>query len=151
MFNVLNNLYGNYRNSVSHCPVKSANKKNNTTVNVTRKNREHTKDWYGPLQYGMDTLILLLVRLCRAMSYVPSLRREVKAVFKPKAFRSISLTSFLVKTLEKLIHRYIEERLLQTRPLQANQYAYQQRKSKETAPRHLFRIFKVLFSTNRRL
>jgi len=108
--------------------------------------------YHALLQHGMDTLAPLLVktfRTCLAMSYVPSLWKEITAVFipkpgrsdysDPKSFRPISPTSFLLKTLERLIDRYIKEGLLQVRPLHPNQYAYQQGKSTETALHHLVR------------
>jgi len=50
-----------------------------------------------------------------------------------KAFRPISLTSFLLKTLERLIDRYIRDSVLLVHPLQKNQHAYQAGKSTETA------------------
>jgi len=42
----------------------------------------------------------------------------------PKSFRPISLTSFLLYTLERLIDRYIKERLLQMQPLTTQAYAH---------------------------
>jgi len=50
-----------------------------------------------------------------------------------KAFRPISLTLFLLKTLERLIDRYIRDSVLLVHPLQKNQHAYQAGKSTKTA------------------
>ena len=62
-----------------------------------------------------------------------------------KVFRPISLTSFILKSLEKLIDRYLRDGVLRTFQLHYRQYAYQPRKSAETALHHLVsRIEKVL-------
>lgn len=75
--------------------------------------------------------------------YIPKLWRQVKVVFlpkpgkadysQPKAFRPISLTSFLLKTLERLCDRYIRDNILVKSPLNVNQHAYNVGKSTETA------------------
>ncbi|CAB0043852.1 unnamed protein product [Trichogramma brassicae] len=59
--------------------------------------------------------------------YIPLEWRTAKVVFIPKAgrvqhvtvkdFRPISLTSFVFKTSEKVVDRYLRDRILQTRPL----------------------------------
>lgn len=49
------------------------------------------------------------------------------------AYRSISLASFLLKTLERWIDRYVREGLLRTTPLHSLQFAYQADKPTETA------------------
>jgi ribonuclease HI len=51
----------------------------------------------------------------------------------PKSFRPISLMSFVLKTLEKLVDRFIRETSLDTLPLHKYQYAYQTGKSTESA------------------
>jgi hypothetical protein len=51
----------------------------------------------------------------------------------PKDFRLISLTSFLLKTMERLVDRFLRDEILVFRPLYPNQHAYQTRKSVETA------------------
>jgi hypothetical protein len=62
-----------------------------------------------------------------------------------KAFRPISLTSFLLKTLEKLIDRHLRDGILKIYRLHVRQYAYQPRKSVEAALHHLVnRIEKAL-------
>jgi hypothetical protein len=89
------------------------------------------------------------------MGYVPAIWRQVKVVFIPKPsrnsytgprdFRPISLTSFLLKTMEKLVDRYLRDGALALRPLNPNQHAYQAGKSVETALHQLvIRVEKVL-------
>ncbi|MCP3662523.1 MAG: RNA-directed DNA polymerase [Gammaproteobacteria bacterium] len=98
------------------------------------------------LQHGSDILSSLLCtvfRACLALGYVPRSWRKALVVFIPKAgrpsymvakaFRSISLTSFLLKAMERLIDRYIRDELLVGRPLHANQHAYVAGRSTETA------------------
>lgn len=51
----------------------------------------------------------------------------------PKSFRPISLTSFLLKTMEKIIDKYIREEVLTKNPISSNQHAYCSGKSTETA------------------
>lgn len=77
------------------------------------------------------------------MGYIPSLWQEVKVVFIPKPgrpsyeeaknHRPISLTSFLLKTLERIIDRDIRSNALILKPLSADQHAYQRGKSTMTA------------------
>ena len=68
------------------------------------------------LQEGWGVLIPYLVKIfraCLATQYVPAVWRQVKVVFIPKPgrssycgprdFRPISLTSFLFKTMERLV------------------------------------------------
>jgi hypothetical protein len=50
-----------------------------------------------------------------------------------KAYRPISLSSFLLKTMEKLVDRHIRDRVLRIHPLHRNQHVYQIGKSTETA------------------
>jgi hypothetical protein len=80
---------------------------------------------------------------------------QVKAVFIPKPgrnsycgpkdFRTISLTSFLLKTLERLVDRFLRDEILALKPLHPNQHAYQGGKSVETALHQLVvRVEKAL-------
>ncbi len=98
------------------------------------------------LQWGGDTLIRSLtavLRACLAYRYVPKQWREVKVIFIPKpgktdytdakSFRPISLTSFLLKTLERLCDRKLREGALSKVPMHENQHAYSQGKSTESA------------------
>jgi len=102
------------------------------------------------LQEGKENLIPCLVRIfrtCLATGYVPALWRQAKVVFIPKPgrssycgpkdFRSISLTSFLLKTMERLVDRFLRDEILALQPLHPNQHAYQAGKSVETALHHL--------------
>ena len=74
------------------------------------------------LQWGLDDLIPHLERMFRsslALRHIPKVWREVKVVFipkpgkadysLPKAYRPISLTSFVLKTMERLCDRYIRD------------------------------------------
>ena len=51
----------------------------------------------------------------------------------PRDYRPISLTSFLLKTMERLVDRYLIDEVLAFTPLHSNQHAYQAGKSVETA------------------
>jgi len=98
------------------------------------------------LHTGLETIIEPLIRIfraCIALGYVPTAWRTSRVAFVPKpgrsdysqakAFRPISLTSFLLKTFERLIDRYIRDSVLSVHPLQKNQHAYQAGRSTETA------------------
>lgn len=104
------------------------------------------------LQEGGEMLIkslLHIFRACLALGYTPKRWREVKVTFIPKPgkcsydkakdFRPISLSSFLLKTLERLVDRYIKEGALSERPVHSTQHAYQEGKSTETALHALVR------------
>jgi hypothetical protein len=88
------------------------------------------------LQQGREILICHLIRIfrtCLATGYVPTAWRQVKVVFiptpgwnsyrGPQNFRPISLTSFLLKTLERLVDRFLRDEILASRPLHPNQHA----------------------------
>jgi hypothetical protein len=51
----------------------------------------------------------------------------------PRDYRPNSLTSFLLKTMERLVDRYLRDEALALVPLHPNQHAYQAEKSVETA------------------
>jgi hypothetical protein len=87
--------------------------------------------------------------------YVPAIWRQVKVVFMPKPgrdsyggpkdFRPISLTSFLLKTMERLVDRFLRDEILAFMPLHPNQRAYQAGKYVETALHQLVvRVEKAL-------
>jgi hypothetical protein len=69
--------------------------------------------------------------------------RQVKVVFIPKPgratyggpkdYRPISLTSLLLKTMERLVDRFIRDEMTVSSPLHSNQHAHQAGKSTETA------------------
>ena len=97
------------------------------------------------LQEGQEVLIPYLVKIfhaCLATEYVPVIWRQVKVVFIPKPgrnsyggprdFRPSSLTSFLLKTMERLVDRFLRDEILALKPLHPNQHAYQAGKSVET-------------------
>ena len=79
-----------------------------------------------------------LLRACLAMGYVPNCWQEVRVVFIPKAgrvflcsvnvFRPISLTSFILKLLERLREVSFVEN-----PLRTEHHACREGKSVETA------------------
>jgi hypothetical protein len=110
------------------------------------------------LQEEREILIPYLIRIfraCLATGYVPPMCRQVKVVFIPKPgrnsycgpkdFRPISLTSFLLKTLQRLVDRYLRDEVLAFKPLHPNQHAYQAGKSVETALHQLVvRVEKAL-------
>ena len=52
---------------------------------------------------------------------------------KAKAYRSISISSFLLKTLQRLVDRHIRDGMLGKNPLHINQHAYQSGKSTDIA------------------
>lgn len=98
------------------------------------------------LQEGIEILSPVLCRIfraCIALGHIPSSWKSSRVIFIPKpgkanyleakAFRPISLTSFLLKILEKLVDRHIREEVLSVTPLSEAQFAYQAGKSTETA------------------
>jgi hypothetical protein len=87
------------------------------------------------LQQGRRIVIPHLVKIfraCMAVGYVRAIWRQVKAVFTPKPgtnfytgpkeFRPVSLTSFLLKPLERLMDRYLRVGSLAVKPLIPNQH-----------------------------
>ena len=91
-------------------------------------------------------VIPYLVRIfcaCLATGYVPAIWRQVKVVFipkpgrdtysRPRDYKPISFTSFLLKPMERLVDRYLRDEALTIVPLHPNQHAYQAGKSVETA------------------
>jgi hypothetical protein len=102
------------------------------------------------LQEGLKYLVGPLTKIFRAsiaLRYVPQVWKTTKVVFIPKPgknghirakdFRPISLTSFLLKTLERLGDRYLKIGPLVRHPLAATHYAYREGRSTETALHHL--------------
>ena len=96
------------------------------------------------LQKCLDIIASFLIKIFRASySYgcIPSLWRKVRVAFipkggkkpaeDPKAYRPISLSSFLLKTMEKIINIHVRGQL--SEPLHAKQFAYQSGKSTEDA------------------
>lgn len=98
------------------------------------------------LQWGVDEIVKLLTQILRAclrLGYTPKRWREVNVVFIPKpgrsdytnvkSYRPISLTSFMLKTMERVCEREIRDKALQHLPLHRNQHAYSSGKSTESA------------------
>lgn len=98
------------------------------------------------LQHGLDLIIRPLSNLFEAslrLNHIPATWTRVKVVFipkqgrsdytSPKAYRPISLSSFLLKTLERLIDRYARDNFLIQSPLHPSQHAYQTGKCTESA------------------
>ena len=98
------------------------------------------------LQKGIDVLMPYLIRLYRssmAYAHVPLNWQSVRVCFIPKvgkdeyvtakAFRPISLSSFLLKGLEKLVDRRLKDVYMLTHPLHKHQHAYRAGRSTETA------------------
>lgn len=98
------------------------------------------------LQKGSDLVIPHLKNLMvnsYLLNYIPESWRKAEVTFipkigksdysDPKSFRPISLSSFFLKTMEKIIDRHIRMEILSKNPLNKNQFAYQTGKSTETA------------------
>src|SRR5262249_26842423 len=98
------------------------------------------------LQRGWDLVkehIRVIYTACIAFMYVPVRWRTAKAVFipkpgkktydLPKSFRVISLTSFAMKGLEKIVDEWVKSTSLTQNPIHDSQHAYQRGKSTETA------------------
>ena len=83
------------------------------------------------------------------LGYIPKNWRDVKVAFIPKAgrrppdepkfYRPISLTSFLLKTMEKILDEYIRSQTISRSPLHPKQFAYQPAKSTTHALHSLVR------------
>jgi hypothetical protein len=76
--------------------------------------------------------LLMLLRASLALGYIPMSWRHTRVVFIPKPGKSltqvkslcpISLMSFILKILEKLIDRHIRGGVLVEKPLHQNRYA----------------------------
>ncbi|XP_033214097.1 uncharacterized protein LOC117171153 [Belonocnema kinseyi] len=89
------------------------------------------------LQRAGKIIIKPIVRLARAiltLGYVSAAWRGATVAFIPKAgrivytspkdFRPISLTSFLLKTVERIVDRYICDKILSSSPLHKQKHVY---------------------------
>jgi hypothetical protein len=97
------------------------------------------------LQQGFEMLggkLLKLLRASLALGYIPMSCRQVRVIFIPKpgkplsqakSLPPISLMSFMLNILEKLLDRYIRGGVLVQKPLHQNQFAYRAGMSAETA------------------
>lgn len=129
-------------------------------INSFEPYKSSGKDGIFPalLQHAPRNIIQKLCAIFRAsmaIGYIPEIWRAVRVVFIPKPgrpsyenakdYRPISLTSFCLKTMEKVIDKYIRETYLMDNPLHANQHAYRAGRSVDTALHCLVeRIEKVL-------
>lgn len=104
------------------------------------------------LQKGADLIAPCLTTIFKAsyaFGYIPTSWRKVKVVFIPKtgkrppeeakSYRPISLSSFVLKSMEKIIDNYIRSEPLKQVPLHINQFAYQPGKATVDALHHLVR------------
>lgn len=102
------------------------------------------------LQEGLGQILGPLTKILRASiahRHIPDAWRGTTVVFIPKPgrnghvlakdFRPISLTSFVLKTLERLVDRHLKNGPLTTHPLSDSQYAYREGRSTDTALHHL--------------
>jgi hypothetical protein len=97
------------------------------------------------LQKGFDLLagkLLMILRASLALGFIPMCWRNTRVVFVPKpgkllsqakSLRPINLMPFVLKTLEKLIDRYMKDVVLAVGPLNRNQFAFRAGTSTETA------------------
>lgn len=97
------------------------------------------------LQKGWLNIGEHIVNIYKAciLGHTPNSWEEVKVVSipkprkddytSPKSFRPISLTSTLVKGLERLVDRYMKEEMFASNSIHNSQHAFQQGKSTETA------------------
>lgn len=94
-----------------------------------------------------------------ALGYIPGLWEKVRVLFIPKPgrtthseakdFRPISLTSFLLRTVERLLDFYIRGEVLKKFPLHVNQHAYQTGKSTDTALHQMIRKIESMLSNGK--
>ncbi|XP_020298130.1 uncharacterized protein LOC109862474 [Pseudomyrmex gracilis] len=102
------------------------------------------------LQEGLAVLIGPLTKIFRAsiaLRHVPQAWSGTRVVFIPKPgrnghitaknFRPISITSFVLKTLERLVDKYLKTGPLLVHPLSPAHYAYREGRSTDTALHHL--------------
>jgi hypothetical protein len=101
------------------------------------------------LQQGVEHLtthLCHIFRACLARGYIPKAWRQIKGMFIPKpgkanyteamAYCPISLSSFMLKTMEKSMDRHTRDEILGPCSLHRYQFAYQPGKSTETALHH---------------
>lgn len=136
-------------------------------VNLFGSHKAAGKDGLKPIVFQKlpDESIDFLLNLYRAsftLSYSPEAWRESKVVFlaKPgktdmsdtRSFRPISLTSFALKTFERLIIFWQDDTTFKLRPIIQTQYAFRKGKSTENAlsatvtqiEKHLYRGYHVI-------
>jgi hypothetical protein len=110
----------------------------------------------GLLQHGIEIIIGHITKFfaaCLAYGYISLAWKAVRVIFIPKpgrdsyelahSFRPISLTSFFLKTMERLVDSYIRAGPLKSFPFMESQYAYQRGRSTEAA------LFTIMFKSMR--
>ncbi|XP_055714430.1 uncharacterized protein LOC129808685 [Phlebotomus papatasi] len=90
-----------------------------------------------------SAFIVRLFRLCFTLGHVPSVWSHARVVFipkgggkdpsSPKSYRPISLTSFLLKCMEKVIDLHLRQGILIEFPLHKTQHGYLSGRSTNTA------------------
>jgi hypothetical protein len=80
------------------------------------------------------SLALGCIRMSWMQNRVVFIPKPGKPLFQAKFLRPISLMSFILKTLEKLLDRHIRDGVLVEKQLHHNQCAYRAGMSLETAP-----------------
>lgn len=113
------------------------------------------------LQHAVSIIVNPLHKIFTAslvFGHIPEAWQQVKVVFIPKPGRSsyeeakshrpISLSSFLLKTLERMVDRQIREVALREIPLCHNQHAYQRGKSTMTAVHKLTQFLESSMECN---
>lgn len=111
------------------------------------------------LQKGIELLWPFLQELfifSHCTGFIPKDWREAKVVYIPKAgkrpsdevksYRPISLTSFLLKTMERILDRMIRDDALKKNPICGNQFAYQEGKSTITALQSLIKRIRKIYT-----
>ena len=87
--------------------------------------------------------LVMIYHACLANGYIPAIWCQVEVVFIPKPdgnsfgrlkdFRLISLTSFLLKTMDRLVDKFLRDEILAFMLLHPNPHAYQAGQSVDTA------------------
>ena len=98
------------------------------------------------IQEGWETIAPFYLEICRAslkLGHVPKIWQEAKGVFIPKpgknsynmakSFRLITLTSFLLKIMERMIYWHLSEHLGVDKMITKNQHGFRTGKSTESA------------------
>jgi ribonuclease HI len=98
---------------------------------------------YKHLNRAMLYRIVQCYKACLTLGYTPEVWRKANAIFIPKpgkdnysnirSFRPITLSNFILKGLERVVMWHLEETVLQSNPLNANQHAFRKGHSTESA------------------
>ena len=98
-----------------------------------------------------------LFRLSLSLGHIPQAWRGVRITFIPKpgkasyeeakSFRPISLASFILKSMERVLEQYIRSKCLSAFPISCNQHAYMKGKSTITAVHKLSATIEKAFES----